>query len=95
MALTALSFAVKRAPQDTQLRLLLAREYRMMGKDGEALREVEEGLRVDASDPLVVNERGVLLYALKRYTDAETTFVAVLRLIEGLSVVDVERCSEE
>lgn len=38
--------------------------------------------QIDASDPRIVNERGVLLYALKQYEKAAEAFVLVLQLID-------------
>ena len=42
---------------------------------------METCLQLDPANPLLVNERGVLLYELKQYEKAEEACVAVLRLI--------------
>ena len=44
---------------------------------------METCLQLDPANPLLVNERGVLLYELKQYEKAEEACVAVLRLIDG------------
>lgn len=83
MAITAFNFAIKRAPYDTHLHLLVMKEYRQIGKEREALDVIDEAIRIDPSDPLLFNERGVLCYQLKRYSEAEKAFVTVLRLLEN------------
>lgn len=82
MAITAFNFAIKRAPYDTYLRLLVMKEYRHIGKEREALCVIDEAICIDPSNPLLFNERGVVCYQLKRYSEAETAFVTVLRLLE-------------
>ena len=90
MAITAFNFAIKRDPRDTQLRLLVMKEYRLMGKEREALYVVDESIHIDSSDPILFNERGVLCYQLKRFSEAEKAFVTVLRLLERESPVGME-----
>lgn len=56
MAITAFNFAIKRAPYDTHLRLLVMKEYRQIGKEREALHVIDEAIHIDPSDPLLFNE---------------------------------------
>ena len=87
MAVTALDFAAKRSPQEPMMRLLEAREFRAMGKLREALRAIEAAMAWDPTNPMLVNEKGVLEYQLGRFAEAEREFVGVLRLVEGASAV--------
>ena len=87
MAVTALDFAAKRSPQEPMMRLLEAREFRAMGKPREALRAIEAAMAWDPTNPMLVNEKGVLEYQLGRFAEAEREFVGVLRLVEGASAV--------
>ena len=67
------------------MRLLEAREFRAMGKPREALRAIEAAMAWDPTNPMLVNEKGVLEYQLGRFAEAEREFVGVLRLVEGAS----------
>ena len=69
------------------MRLLEAREFRAMGKPREALRAIEAAMAWDPTNPMLVNEKGVLEYQLGRFAEAEREFVGVLRLVEGASAV--------
>lgn len=87
MTVMALDFAAKRSPQEPMMRLLEAREFRAMGKPREALRAIEAAMAWDPTNPMLVNEKGVLEYQLGRFAEAEREFVGVLRLVEGASAV--------
>lgn len=69
------------------MRLLEAQEFRAMGKPREALRAIEAAMAWDPTNPMLVNEKGVLEYQLGRFAEAEREFVGVLRLVEGASAV--------
>ena len=60
MTVMALDFAAKRSPQEPMMRLLEAREFRAMGKPREALRAIEAAMAWDPTNPMLVNEKGVL-----------------------------------
>ena len=47
--------------------------------------------QIDASDPGIMNERGVLLYALKQYEKAADAFVQVLQRIEEYEQEEKQR----
>lgn len=87
MALAAYAFAIKRAPQDVLIRMHLVEEYKIMGKEREALREVNECIVIDSSDPFLFHERGVLCFRLERFEDAKASFIKVIQLLESVSPV--------
>ena len=49
------------------MRLLEAQEFRAMGKPREALRAIEAAMAWDPTNPMLVNEKGVLEYQLGRF----------------------------
>jgi tetratricopeptide (TPR) repeat protein len=75
--------AASRRRLDRQLRarlsLLEAEALNDLGQSDAALPRVEAALKLAPQNPAALHERGVSLFSLCRFSDAETAFIAVLR----------------